>query len=185
MSPAANNPAPRPAPPDDVPASLRKAALCLHAMPPRDREWLLSQLPSRERARLVPLLSELESLGLPPDRALLEEAVGPQPTPAAEQVLRAADPNALAAVLRDEPAHLVGILLRIEEWPWSEALLRRLGQSSRRRVEFALEHAPLPGPALRTSIVEVVARRLSATVTSKRVPARSRLLSFLRKGARR
>lgn len=186
MNRATPGPASRPATPDEPSSSVRKVALCLHAMPQGDREWLLSQLQPGERARLIPLLSELQTLGLPADRALLDEAMGPQAPPSSEEVLRGADARALAAVLREEPAQFVALLLRVEQWPWREGLLRRLEHGTRRLVELALAQNPRRGPALQASLVEVVVRRLARSeVLGNGARAERGFLSLLRWRARR
>jgi hypothetical protein len=156
-----------------VAPSSRRAALLVHAMAERDRAWLLAQLGPQERAQLEPLLAELRTLGIPADRALLEEAIaGAKPADsrepgtatadaAAPASLRRADPGELAAILRGEPAVLVAKLCRMAEWPWRDAVLRKLGSAARKQVELALGdlEAP-PGEAFQQHLVAALVRRL-------------------------
>lgn len=158
----------------EIAASLRRAALVVHAMPERDRAWLLAQLAPQERAQLEPLLAELRSLGIPGDRALLEEAIGVARPPGerdgdavsphaqALAALRKADPERLAAVLRGEPALLVAKLLRIADWPWRGAVLQRLGSAARKQVELTLRDVEAaPGAAFQQHVVAALVRRLA------------------------
>ncbi len=163
---------PAPSTPTIAP-TLRRAALVVHAMPARDRAWLLAQLAPLERAQLEPLLAELRTLGIPANRALLEEAIGAVRATGSREAgastarsdavdaLRKADPERLAAILRGEPATLVAKLCRLSEWPWRDTVLRKLGSTARKQVELALRdvEAP-PGAAFRQHLVAALVRRL-------------------------
>lgn len=164
----------RVAPPAEPGPHLRKAALLLHAMPERDRAWLLGELPDAERKALGALLAELVKLGIPADRGLLDDALAAGEPPATARSsgggavnplerVRAADAGRLAAILRDEPALLVARLLRVEDWPWHKALLAQLGSTARRQVEQALQEDRVAvAPALRAQLVEILAQRIAA-----------------------
>ncbi len=143
----------------------RRAALLLHAMAPADREWILGNLPADASDRLRELLRELDELGIPRDAALLKQVVstaaarepvleiGALPyaqdsaTPA--EAIAAADPERLAAVLRDEPLELVAALLGLRDWTWRDAFLRHTGPVRARQVAERLANA---GPATRLGI---------------------------------
>lgn len=169
---------------DPAPA-LRRAALLLHAMPERDRAWLLGQLSEGERRTLSALLVELSRLGMPSDRRVLDEALAaPPPVPArpveddrSEPLtrVREAEASRLVAALREEPPVLVARLLRIADWPWRRALLTELGGVARRQIEQALseDHAPV-GEALRVALLEGVARRLDGAAGARRARGWSR-----------
>lgn len=167
---------------DPAGASLRKAALLLHAMAEGDRAWILSQLTDGERESIGSLLAELKELGIPADRSLLEDALGregPRP-PATEgsaqgeaalDALRRAAPGRLAGVLRGEPAALIAGLLRISDWPWRKDLLRALETTLRRRVQAALEREPGPRSELyERHLIAAVARRLAGAPSPVRGP---------------
>jgi hypothetical protein len=172
-------------------AHARKAALFLHTLPRNDRDWMLDHLAPQDRSELEALLAELATLGIPPDRGLLDEIIAPMgevrpfpaPAPSAStaerrdapaaarpalEELSGADPKALAALLRDEPAGLVVALLDVREWPWAGALLEALGTARRRDVEAELARSRArAGPngadsraALREHVVAVISRHL-------------------------
>ena len=142
---------------------LRRTALTLHAMAPRDRDWLLSQLAPDQRAAVRQLLDELNSLGIPADPALLQEALrqhhAQQTSPVsaadvaggntgtdagamarqAEQALQLADPAGLAQLLMAEPEALVAWLLHLRDWHWQAQLLSHFGAPQRQRILAQLQ----------------------------------------------
>lgn len=139
---------------DIVRPGRRQAALLLHAMPSRDREWAMSQLDPADRVELLALLDELQALSIPADRALLKEAIGTPP------VWVGAEPQgrnegiialvtgldqldetglrSLFGMLQREPPRLVAVLLRLHDWRWRSRLLESLGRERRRQIEAAL-----------------------------------------------
>jgi hypothetical protein len=188
-----NGIAPMPDPRNDS----RKAALLLHAMGPKDRDWLLAQLPTEQRGRLEALLAELDELGIPRDPALLREVAADaspahaepgEPLPATAlgrlgidgliDTIEQADPSALARVLEEEPLGLVACLLSIREWRWTAAFLNQLDASRRRRLEEQLaEHrhesmSSLAGRSLREELLTRLVARLDESKRPWRVGSR-------------
>lgn len=158
-------------------ALVRRSALLLHALRPADRAWVLDRLGHAERLELEPLLAELAALGIPADRGLVAKALvtredaiasGGEPpgAPDALAALRRADPTRLEAALRGEPARLVARVLRLSDWPWERALLRRLDPQRRRQVERELTALPADeagaGAALRRQLAATLGARLAA-----------------------
>lgn len=144
----------------EPPASVRRAALALHALGGADRAWVLGQLPPDQRERLQPLLRELADLGIPADRSLLADVLDAQPkalhpsrvdAPADDHesgqdgfarkraALSRLEAGRMAALLQTEPAGLIAQLLHAHAWPWRQAVLEQLGAVKRRRVEEALD----------------------------------------------
>jgi hypothetical protein len=129
-----------------TPDGYRRAALCLHAMTPSDREWLMAELAPGHRLPLQELLGELRTLGVQPDPMLLEAAnVGlsaaavPQDTRTHDRHSMAAalgriDPAMLCALLAKEPDALIGRVLAMQDWPWSAQLLDHVGPTRRRII---------------------------------------------------
>lgn len=117
----------------------RRAALLLHTVSTDDRAWLLERLDVSDRARLQGLVDELRAIGIPPAPELLEE-LGPTVVAGARgdavvpSGLRHADPVALASVFAAEPAELIARVIAQGPWPWTGALLARMGASQRQQV---------------------------------------------------
>lgn len=140
------------------PASLRRAALELHALPEADSRWILASLPAAERKRLEALLSDLRELGIPPEASVL--AVQPDADPGLGRI-DAANFAALARVLAAEPAGVTRALLALHGPAWRDALLREV--NPHRRVELAVVPATArPAPRLEVALLQAVARRLDA-----------------------
>jgi hypothetical protein len=181
-----NPPPPRPEPAPVVElsagASVRRAALLLHALPEADRGWLLGQLPGPDRAGLGALLEELSDLGIAADRALLDEVLGgrspyratapeagapPAPGPVGD--LRRVAPHRMAALLRNEPPGLVGAALALHDWPWRAQVLTALGPVRARQAEELAARWERSGlaaeggsaPALAAELLAALQRRLS------------------------
>jgi hypothetical protein len=141
---------------------LRRTALTLHAMAPRDRDWLLSQLAPDQRAAVRQLLDELNSLGILADPALLQEALRQHRAQQTSPV-SAADgrrehrhrcrgdgtsgragaatgrPGGLAQLLMAEPEALVAWLLHLRDWHWQAQLLSHFGAPQRQRILAQLQ----------------------------------------------
>jgi hypothetical protein len=118
----------------------RRAALLLHTVSTDDRAWLLSRLEVSDRVRLQGLVDELRAIGIPPAPELLEE-LGPTVAAGvhggdavASSGLRHADPFALASLFAAEPAELIARVIAQGPWPWTGALLARMGASQRQQV---------------------------------------------------
>lgn len=171
-------------------APMRSAALVLHALHESDRQWLLQQLRPDDSAILHPMLAELRQMGIPADRALVRELLGDASVPGASasevgavaerplpllssgnfevdcvERLKMADPASLAAVLRPEPAQLIGHLLLLQDWPWRAQVLMRLGPSIRGRVESAVME--LRGASARVRAASAVRRSLLKHVCAR------------------
>lgn len=172
----------------EPPRRTREAALLLHALAPADREWLIAQLPDAERAPLRAHLDELRAIGIPADRALVEQVVAAPraataaaPTDGGDDAMRAleeARAAEIAELLAGEPPFLVAQLLRVKDWTWSRALLRRLGAAERAAVERELARAAAPRTiALQRHLVGALARRLAAAPRRRAASAWATLLA--------
>ena len=144
-------------------SDLRKAALTLHALADRDRAWLLERLPASHRQSLEYLLQELSNLGIPPDARLLEHAIAAAresaPLPSARATVDALTPDRMQTLLRGEPAGLVARVLAMQPWSWSEAFLRGLDASERRRLGEATRDGMAASAALDDWLLDDLARR--------------------------
>jgi hypothetical protein len=171
-------------------SGLRQAALLLHAMRQEDRHWLLEQLDAAARESLTALLDELHHLGIPPERELLVQATQqagvlpadamPMRAPAASALpsdgdrelddlvrsMRAASPEAIAAVLRNEPPGLIVALLRIGIWPWTDDVLQRLGGLKRRQVEDLLPSAGKTPLKFARALLRLLVPKVAETATA-------------------
>lgn len=88
---------------DSAAVGRRRAALALHALGARDREWLLAQLPIEDRRAVQLLLDELNELGIPPDASILNEAL------ATSESVEAATSHGIG-----EPADLIGLTAALQ-----------------------------------------------------------------------
>ncbi len=165
----------------------RRAALLLHALPERDRHWLLTQLLPARREMLRTLLLELRELGIPADQAWLRDVissgtsrtrelnsvpheVGTAPSDSRQTALEQASAMTLAEVLRDESPGAIARLLALQSWPWAGAFMELLSTIKRRQVEDIMAHHHCGkalqsadyGSALREQLVAGVLRRLDA-----------------------
>ncbi|MGQ5524423.1 hypothetical protein ACUHMQ_14345 [Chitinimonas sp. PSY-7] len=170
--------------------SDRHAALKLHGMERKDREWILSQLEETERDRLRTYLDELEMLGIPAQPLSFQ----PMAENAPPVVLATAEPRDICAVFGKEPAWMLVQLLRLRSWPWERELLASLDAKRRSAILDELrqqEGYPLP-PELAGTLLRACETRLVdylrspvATATPnqpvrKRHPLLNRVLQWLR-----
>lgn len=150
---------------------LRQAALSLHALHRRDREWLLRRLLPGMRAGLRTLLRELRALGIAPGIGVLGDAL-----PEAQEglVLNAADTAIIDAAsaaeilglfANDAQQRLPAILMRLRAWRWREAVWDAMSPLQRSRVAEggAPDMGELPA-AWRDALLHALAQTL-------RVPA--------------
>jgi hypothetical protein len=151
----------------------RKAALKLHGLSGPDRAWMLQQLPAHERTMLSDLLRELNELGIKPDQrvtddishddvrqTLLQAGSAIPGLAEALDVMCAARPAEVSALLSSEPDNMAAIVLSAYPWPWRSRLLADYGVEKRQRISRALQQAPQLKPRLRAELVKVVADRL-------------------------
>ncbi|ROZ63191.1 hypothetical protein EEB15_30075 [Ramlibacter sp. WS9] len=159
----------------DTDAALRRCALTLHAMGPKDRQWLLANLPQDRRAELERLVGELQALGIPADPRATDDAlkrnrsarVAPAATPDWTAQARSADAAELARVLQYEPAALIAHVIGLRAEPPDE-VLGHLGVSKRRQVQELLpaahrRHPAAVAPALSQALLEQISLRLVET----------------------
>lgn len=156
-----------------VPSTVqsRRAALLAHAMGSADRAWLLASLPPPHRHAMQGWLDELRELGIPPDATLLHDAIAAPVTTEPEEPrerlakLDARQLQALAHVLKDEPAGLTARLLALRPWPWKDALVALLPAG---RVQSA-ESVPAwqAVPALEQALCDVLLRRLEMATPAR------------------
>jgi len=141
----------------------------LAALHPSDRQWLLSQTSAEMRARLAVALES-------------GQTAAPR-TLSAHDMIASATPEHVARALQTQPAWLAAVLLRMEEWPWSAALLKRMPVIQRASVG---QLAPTLKPALAAAILKSFARSLvlieaPGVAPSQRLPPFEALLQRLRR----
>jgi hypothetical protein len=172
---------------------LRRTALFLHGLHPRDREILLDGVPGELRPRLAAMLRELGELGIQAADAVeslatWQDVQSPPPRPPASLTcgdeldadwLGRADAQWVSRVLAVEPDVLIARVLRVNAWAWKANVLACLEEERRRRVNELLldpanrhrEHGRLDAALLRHLRAEVQ-RRIDAAAPA--VPARPR-----------
>jgi hypothetical protein len=141
----------------------------LAALHPSDRQWLLSQTSVEMRARLAVALES-------------GHAAAPR-TLSAHEMIASATPEHVARALQTQPAWLAAVLLRMDEWPWSAALLKRLPVMQRASIG---QPSPTLKPALAAAILKSFARSLalieaSGLASSPRLPPFEALLQRVRR----
>ena len=130
---------------------------------PSDRQWLLSQASAQTRERLTAALEATQ-----PDNS--GTAVVPHSF-SARDLIASATPEHVARALQTQPAWLATVLLRMEEWPWSAALLRRT-------PGIGPMDPPVLKPALAAAILHSFARSLAAIEASVSTAPSPRLTPF-------
>lgn len=184
----------------------RRAALTLHGLAGRDRDWLLARLDAGDRRAVRALLGELDDMRIPSETALMEEAAATAvPPPAAERERpadrgddEAASPLARIAqvqaddmvrALEGEPDALIASVLALDDWPWRAALLSRLGPERATRIAGLAGEGSGPAPLARAALAEALVNRLELLATeggdfptamrvAERAPARRRRWFF-------
>lgn len=149
--------------------SMRRAALCLHALSPADRRWMLRMLPDEQSVALKSMLHELKAMGIPRDPDLVglkdavesDSAVLPERQAAARERVDKAELAALASVLEGEPRELVAAVIGGEEWSWQKALLKTYAPVERRWLsEIATKCQQDLPVAVRECLIDLVSSRL-------------------------
>lgn len=153
----------------------RKAALKLHTMSAKDREWLLQQFTEDEQASLTELLRELQELGIKSDFGMSGELSADEtidmsnPVPDNEpevdksvELLCAARAEEIAMLLSNEPDMVAGVVLSAYPWPWRSQLLASYGVEARLRASRALSQAQVLRPKVRSELIRMMASRLAA-----------------------
>jgi hypothetical protein len=120
------------------------------ALHPSDRQWLFAQTSAEMRARLA---VELESA-----QSVKPAALNPR------DVIASATPEHITRMLRTQPAWLAAVLLRVEDWPWSAAVLKRMPALQRATVSH-------PKPALAAAILRSLARSLVLIEAPRAAPS--------------
>jgi hypothetical protein len=146
---------------------VRRSALALHAMDAVDRDWMLSRLSAAECAQVRPQLAELRMLGIPASATLAGEMVwgrSDEPAialpPTARQLVARAPALAVFALLANEPARMIGLVLASGDWPWRDEFFRMLTPRVQRQVSKASAPSLLPTPALAQALVAAVAEQI-------------------------
>ncbi|MBL8515551.1 MAG: hypothetical protein JNM76_01170 [Betaproteobacteria bacterium] len=163
-----------------VPASIRHAALIVHALPEAERGWIMGVLADHERQLLSPLLMELVQLGIPADTTLVGSVIAadhrsssaPIPHSSADdpgetQLLRseryALDGTLIKVLARElsgEPTEMIALLLAADDWPWKTELLKKLPATVRVNVEAALGMVAEAGKLARIEAREIMLSRV-------------------------
>jgi hypothetical protein len=158
------------------------------ALHPSDRQWLLAQASAETRMRLTVAL-EAAQAAAPDNRT----AVVYRGAPSARDMIASATPEHVARALQTQPEWLSAVLLRMDEWPWVPALLKRtpggpMGQPVMQRQMPRVGQPTLAlKPALAGAILKSFARSLalieaSAMAPSPRLPPFEALVQRFRRG---
>jgi len=123
-----------------------------------DRAWILGQLSAREKAALMDKVcadTPAEGHARAPTTINTPPPVGDSGI----ERLRAATANAIAGVLRVEPAWVIAAVLSVEHWPWQGELLQQLPAGLRSDVAQLLSNRR-PSAATCESLVRLVVTQL-------------------------
>jgi hypothetical protein len=153
-------------------SGTRQAALLLHGLAARDREWMLAQLNDGQAGELRALLDELQALGIPADADLIgaasragQRADMPDAPAQPGAVLATAAANRIHALLAAEPDRLVALAIASSAWPWKERVLSLLGEERSLRIR-ELAMLTNPGPQARRAVLRDLAERLATLPAS-------------------
>jgi hypothetical protein len=153
---------------------LRQAALSLHALHWRDREWLLRRLLPGVRAGLRALLRELRTLGIAPGVGVVGDALPEVQEGLALNAEDAAIIDAasaseiLGAFASDAQQGLPAILLRLRAWRWRDAVWDGLTPLQRNRVSEAGPPDTRAMPvAWRDALLHALAQSLRAPTSER------------------
>jgi len=153
----------------------RRAALALHGLSAKDREWVLSRLETSDMETLSGHLDELAELGFPSDASDLvkevmadDESVHVSPE---VEVIDAAAPKIVRRVLKDEQAATMALIMSCHPWRWQKRVMRGLGRAKSRAVREAIvrQNFNVSG-AVRDGVIKSLANVI-ADASSRRAAA--------------
>jgi hypothetical protein len=139
------------------------------ALHPSDRQWLLAQASAETRARLTAALEAAQVAAPDDSAAVVHRAIS------ARDLILSATPEHVAQALQTQPAWLATVLLRMDEWPWSAALLKRMPVMQRAAAD---QPALALKPALAAAIMKSFARSLTLIEASAPPTPSPRLAPF-------
>ncbi len=150
------------------------------ALHPSDRRWLLSQASAETRARLTVALEAAQAAA--PDNVT---AVAHRGALMPRDMIASATPEHVARALQTQPAWLSAVVLRMDDWPWSAALLKHI-PIMQRPIPIVGQPTLAVKPALAAAILKSFARSLtrieaSAIAPDPRLPPFEALLQRLRR----
>ena len=152
----------------------KKAALSLHELNRRDRQWLLKRLSSAHRRELRKALLELDKLGIPQQQGWLSalesakagmaDADPGSPAWAAatlDNSLARANADRVKRILAQEPDIVVATVLAGGDWPWSREILSVYKGAQRKRLEkLQIQRRKDVPEKVTRSLLRALARRL-------------------------
>ncbi|MBK4735697.1 hypothetical protein [Noviherbaspirillum pedocola] len=159
---------------------MREAALSLHALHWRDREWLLRRLLPGMRTAIRSLLKELRALGIAP-----EVGLGDVPCPDVPDTLEGAtvhtedaaiiDAASPADILRlftsDAQGRLTAVLMQARAWRWRQAVWDALTPLQKKHLTEAIAQPAHDLPqAWRGALLHAYAAHLRAPHTVRPTP---------------
>lgn len=153
----------------------KRAALALHGLSAKDREWVLSQLPTSDKETLSGHLNELKELGFPGDVSDLVDEVTAADPPARiapeVAVIDAAAPKIVQRVLKDEQATTLALIMSCHPWRWQKRVMRGLGRVRSRAVREAVAQQSFTvSEAVRDGVIRSLANAI-ADASSHSAPA--------------
>jgi hypothetical protein len=151
----------------------RKAAAQLAALGKRDRAWVWSRLDSTERRKIKPLLDELVRLPSGTLTAELQKLRTNAPSPVSVRRSEVSDLASLRHTSTKEiiplvsalPAASIALLLQIENWRWSEDLLKSLDVDQRKIVKELLANG---GSDYNKVLADWLVSQLASRIRSER-----------------
>jgi hypothetical protein len=141
------------------------------ALHPSDRQWLLAQASAETRARLTVALEAAQAVEPDNGRPVVHRGAL-----SARDIVASATPEQVARALRAEPAWLAAVLLQMDDWPWSAALLKHI-PFMQRPMPVIGQAVPTLKPALAAAILKGFAQSLTLIETSA-IPLKPRLPPF-------
>lgn len=123
--------------------ALRKVALCLYSLNETDRNWLINKLPENTVSGIKYLLEELKITGIPSNEnwvaQLFSYTSTHQETRSKEQLIinriNNSDIGKIFNLLKDEPVHVIAIIMSHESWIWRKKVIRKFSKRIRSEIE--------------------------------------------------
>lgn len=165
--------------------SLRRAALCLHALSKADQKWLLNALPSEHRQSLRGMLKELRVMGIPADSSLIPPADDEakdnvvaelQTEHDMRSIVNGADEQQVRQIFDNEAPEIIATLLVSCNWSWTDSYLKSLPSDKRTGVLEAMESKRgKVSPKVADTLIGLLANELDPLDDSRPVSIRRQI----------
>jgi len=151
--------------------NFRMAALKLHGLHSKDRDWLLERFDSAQQGKLRALIAELDELGFVstdqiPARDLFYPVGSYQLDSHTAARLNQADTELVMKVLNDLPSLLKAMVLHARHWQWSSHIWARFDQFERQRMVAHINQFASIKPSVFSALIDSFAEAVGKATSS-------------------